>query len=243
MKDIRSNGLKPCKSIMALLDRVEICECLGRSIARRILDYGRMLIGKRHRRSLEICQLIIEILYNIGNEDIFNDLEQVIHSEQANEITYKDFELLTYSLSMLPLKNECIKHISLPSLLKVVLNSLHGGSQLKLLDKATSFRSKAILAIAGLKQNHHYSQHERHQKQILSNSDLKQNILNFATFFVSWLDEHVQTAPGELIHDYNENTIVGEYTAEMQMSNMYEERNEMVSITKNVCSFSVTCVL
>lgn len=189
---------------------------MGNETARHLLNYGRFLIMKRYNLSTEIN-----------------------HVKRPPDTSFEDFDLLTHLLSMFPVKGGRIRKTCMPSLLKVVINTLSSKGNSKVVDKVILFCSKAILAI-GMKQD--YSARQYQHSQTTSNES-KQSIFSLASFFVTWLDDNSQKAPSQLVHDYSDVTNKQEYSTEVQTSNIYNipEGNNL-DHQKHV-HFLVTCVL
>lgn len=228
---VKITGTIPCKIVVALMDRPELCECLGHHIARRMLDFGRLAIAKNHKHANEISNAVADVLHDLGSARVFADLEQMLRSEK--ERTSEDFELLSYSLSMFPTKDHVVRKIHLPALLQVAVRTLNDVSKdMRILDKAVGFCSKAILAMGVLKSG------DMNDNSLFQN--MKHSVSSFAAFFVAWLKHTVKQAPNELKLDYLNVNVADEYTAEVEMAGVCEERKEIITIAKSACSFFVT---
>lgn len=179
---------RPIKVAIALMDRVDLGEYLGRLVALRILNSGRLAVAMVHLNANEISTVIAELLQDLGSVRIFWELERVLVSEK--ESTHDDFELFSFSLSMFARKNHVVGKRHLPALLKVAVRSFYVVSaDAFILDMAFGFCSKEILAM-GL------SSKDFDVDNALS-EDIESIISGFVSFFVAWLAHVVQAAPPE----------------------------------------------
>lgn len=221
---------RPCKIAVALLDRPELCDCLGHLVALRILNFGRLAIARGHAHAREISNSITDLLQDFGSARIFEELERVL--ADGKETTHEDFELLSFSLSMFPTKDHVVRRKHLPALLQVAVRSLNAVSaDTLILDKAVGFCSKAILSM-GLSKDLDID-------ESLSD-DIKRIVSVFASFFVAWLAHVVPSAPPELRRAYMDVSVSEEFAAEVHMASVCEERKEVIRIAKSACAFFVT---
>lgn len=221
---------RPCKISTALMDRSELCECLGHYVALRLLKYGCLALARDRPHAPEISNAVAEFLHDLGSARIFEELERILVSEK--ETSYEDFELLTFSLSMFPQKDQIVKKKHLPALLQVAVRSLNAVSADSLiLDKAVGFCSKAILSISPIREGDTGETLEENIKKIVS---------VFASFFVAWMAHTVEPSSAELRREYKDVTVSVETTAELRMASTCEERKEVVLIAKSSCSFLAT---
>lgn len=221
---------RPCKIVLALTDRVELCDCLGHQLALRMLDFGRRAVTQVHPNASEIGTAIADFLHDLGSARVFAELEHMLSA--GKQTTFRDFELLSYSLSMFPTKDHVVRRRHLPALLKVAIQSLNAiSAEVHVLDKAVDFCSKAMSAI-GLCRDLDVDGTLR--------EDIKRIASVFASFFVAWLAHFVQAAPPELRRSYSDVTVVDEYAAEVQMASMHEVQQEVIRIAKNSCTFFVS---
>lgn len=221
---------RPCKIVLALTDRVELCDCLGHHMALRMVDFGRRAVTQGHPNASEIGTAIADFLHDLGSARVFAELEHVLSA--GKQTTFQDFELLSYSLSIFPTKDPIVRRKHLPALLQVAVRSLNAiSTDVHVLDKAVDFCSKAMSAIGSC-------------RDLDLEGTLKEDIERiasvFASFFVAWLAHSVQAAPPELRRNYSDVTVADEYAAEMQMASMHEFQQEVIRIAKNSCAFFVS---
>lgn len=221
---------RPCKIVLALTDRTELCDCLGHHMALRMLDFGRVTTTKANANTTEIIAAIGDLLHDLGSSRIFEELECVLSPEK--QATLDDFALLSFSLSMFPTKDHIVGRKYLPALLEVAVRSLNSISgNTGILDKAVDFCGKAMAAMC-LSKDIDVDDSLREQ--------IHQIVSIFASFFVAWLAHSVQAAPPELRRAYFDVTVSEEYTAEVSMAAAHEEQTDVVRIAKNACTFFVS---
>lgn len=244
-KDVKavSAATKPCRIAIALIDRPELCECVGRDIARRMLHFGRCAVNSGHTFAAEISNAVADVLQDVGSARVFEDLEQVLakssedtksDGSKSNEKTYENFELLSFSLSMLPTKDAIVRNKHLPALLQVVVDALDDVSvsnDLRVLDKAVGFCSKAILA---MRVSHSHSPFNNEGADTM-----RKTVAAFASFFVAWLAQAVQAAPPQLRRDYSLIDVADEVSAEVAVAASSESHKETISIAKSACALFV----
>lgn len=223
---------RPCKIAAALMDREELSNSLGHSVALRILKYGRLAIELDQRHERDIRASISSLLHDLGSARLFAELERMLVRE--DERTNTDFELLSFALSIFPTKDDIVRKKHLPALLRVAVQSLNAVSTDTLtLDRAVTFCSKAVMAMD--------LSRYRDIDESLSSS-IKEIVASFASFFVAWLAHVVESSPVEVRRSYDDVNVSEEYSAEIRMASMCESRKESVSLAKGACIFFVSVV-
>lgn len=222
---------RPCRIAAALMDRMELSECLGHHFALRLLKYGRAAaIRDDHKHERDIRNAISDFLKDLGSAAVFAELERMLANEAQRG--QEDFELLTFALSLFPTTNDLVRKKHIPAILLVAVQSLNAVSTDSVtLEKAVAFCSTAIKSM-GL------SRMSRIEKSVIA--DVKAAVSSFASFFVAWLAHAVEPAPVELRRAYEDVSIADEYAAELRMASVCETRHQYISLAKGACSFFVS---
>lgn len=229
------HATRPYKIIVGLLARTEIFASVAESLALRVLGFARaMLETEGNLFEREVRHAVLEVVTLLGSSIIFGELERFVIDDMEKPQEFSEerdkYELLTFALLFVPVKETSVRRQQLPALLRAAVGALERISdESQLLKSAVSFCEAAMAAMDfGSWQNSEPEEVQDVMPQIAA---------TFTSFFVAWLAKSVKSAPLEMRRAYADVAVEDEISAEFATAAMRDESDECAVVARAACSF------
>lgn len=230
-----AHATRPYKIIVGLLARTEIFTSVAESLALRVLGFARaMLETESNLYEREVRHAVLEVVTLLGSSVIFGELERFVIDDMKKPQEFSaerdKYELLTFALLFVPVRESNVRRQQLPALLRAAVGALERISdEPQLLKSAVSFCEAAMTAMDfGSWQNSEPEEVQDVMPQIAA---------TFTSFFVAWLAKSVKSAPLEMRRTYADVAVEDEISAEFATAAMRDETDECAVVARAACSF------